>query len=96
MNFGVNFARFFRTPILYNIDNQIQSRCSKKSRKIHGEILVLKSLFNKAAGIRLATLLKSYFSTGVFLWILKLFPEHLFYREPLCGCLSNTVQILLH
>ena len=30
INFAVNLARFFRTPILYYIDNHIQNRCSKK------------------------------------------------------------------
>ena len=45
----------------------MQSRCSKKSRKIHGKMSVLKSLFNKAVDLRLATLLKRHFSTGVFL-----------------------------
>ena len=67
MKFAVNFARFFRTPMLHNIDNNIQSRCSKKSREIHRKIPVLKPFFNKAAGLRLATLLKRHFSTGVFL-----------------------------
>ena len=68
MNFVVNFARFFRTPTLYNIDNNIQSRCSKKSHEIHGKIPVLNQFFfNKAAGLRLATSLKRHFSTGVFL-----------------------------
>ena len=68
MNFAVNFARFFRTPILYNIDDNIQSRCSKKSREIHEKIPVLNQFFlNKAAGLILATSLKRHFSTGVFL-----------------------------
>ena len=67
MSFAVNLARFFRTPILYYIDNHIQNRCSKKSRKIHGKTPLLESLFNKAAGLMPAILLKRYFSTGVFL-----------------------------
>ena len=67
MNFAVNLAIFFRTPILYYIDNHIQNRCSKKSRKIHGKTPLLESLFNKAAGLRPAILLKRHFSTGVFL-----------------------------
>ena len=96
MNFAVNFARFFRTPILYNIDNHMQSRCSKKSCKTHGKMLVLKSLFNKTVDLRLAILLNWHFSRGVFLWILKNILEQLFYRTPLDDCLSNTVQILLH
>ena len=90
MNFAVNLARFCRTPVLYYIDNHIQNRCSKKYRKIHWKTPFLESLFNKAAGLKPAILLKRHFSTGVFLWILKIFWEHLFYRTPLDECWSNT------
>ena len=61
MNFAVNIARFFRTPILYNICNHmlhVQNCCSKKSRN------VLESLFYKDAGLWPT---KNDFSTGVFL-----------------------------
>ena len=47
INFAVNLARFFKTPILYYIDNHIQNRSSKKSRKIHGKTPVLESLLIK-------------------------------------------------
>ena len=67
INFAVNLARFFRTPTLYYIDNHVKNRCSKKSRKICGKTPLLESLFNKAAGLRPAILLKRRFSTGVFL-----------------------------
>ena len=67
MNFAVNLARFCRTPVLYYIDNHIQKRCSKKYRKIHWKTPFLESLFNKAAGLKPAILLKRHFSTGVFL-----------------------------
>ena len=67
INFAVNLARFFRTPTLYYLDNHVQNRCSKKSPKIHGKTPLLESLFNKAAGLRPAILLKRRFSTGVFL-----------------------------
>ena len=80
INFAVNLARFFRTPILSYIDNHIQNRCSKKSRKLHGKTPLMESLFNKAAGLRSVILLKRHFSTGVSLWILKNFQEHPFYR----------------
>ena len=66
INFAVNLARFFRTPLLYYIDNHIQNRGSKKSRKIHGKTPLLASLFNKAASLRPAILLKRNFSTGAF------------------------------
>ena len=73
INFAVNLARFFRTPILYYIDNHIQNRCSKKSRKTHGKTPFLESHFNKTAGLRPAILLKRHFGTGAFLRILKNF-----------------------
>ena len=76
MNFAVNLARFFRnfrTPTLYDIDNNIQNRCSEKSRKSHGKTNSLESLCNKAADLRPAILLKRHFSTGVFMRILKNF-----------------------
>ena len=57
MNFAANLARFFRTPIFYYIDNHIQNRC---------KTTLLESLFNKAADLRPAILLKRQFSTGVF------------------------------
>ena len=74
----------------------MQSRCYKKSHKIHWKIPVLKSFFDKAAGLRLAILLKRRFSTGALLGIFKNFLVHFFYRTPLDDCLSNTVQITLH
>ena len=45
---------------------------------------MLESLFNKAAGLktwRPATLLKRDSNTGVFLWILRNFEEHLFLQN---------------
>ena len=47
INFAMNLARFFRTPSLYYIDNHIQNRCSKKSRKVHGKTLLMESLLIK-------------------------------------------------
>ena len=38
-NFPVSLARFFRTTILYYIDNHMQNRCSKWYHKIHGKTL---------------------------------------------------------
>ena len=54
------------------------------------------SLFlNKVASLRPSTLLKRDSGTGVFLWILWNFQEHLFYRTPpdiMCKMIANTVQ----
>ena len=92
--YPANLLHIFRTPsprnlsgglflsILHHIDNHIQNRCSKKSRKLHGKIPLMESLFNKAAGLRSVILLKRHFSTGVSLWILKNFQEHPFYITP--------------
>ena len=66
MNFAVNLAIFFRTTISYYIDNHIQNRCSKKSRKTHGKTPLLEILFNKAAGLRPAILLKKTFQHRCF------------------------------
>ena len=67
MNFVVNLARFFRTPILYYIDNHLRIRCPKKSSKIHVKTPLLESLCNKTVGLRPAILLKRHLSAGVFL-----------------------------
>ena len=45
--------------------------------------------FNKVAGWKPATLLKKDFGIGVFLWILRNFLEHLFYRTPLENCFRS-------
>ena len=55
---------------------------SLKFRKFHRKTFVLESLFNKVAGLRPATLLKRDSKTSVFLWNLRIFWEHLFYRTP--------------
>ena len=47
INFAVNLARFFTTPLFYYIDNHIQNRFSKKSRKVHGRTPLLESLLIK-------------------------------------------------
>ena len=74
----------------------MQNRCSKKSRKILEKTPVLEYHFTKAAGLRLANFLKKYFSTGVFLLVLRNFLEYLFYRTLRDDCLGNTIQISLH
>ena len=58
MSFAVNFPSFFRTPILYYIDNHIQNRSSRKSRKIREKTSLLETLFNKVAGLRPAIYLQ--------------------------------------
>ena len=85
MNFAVNLARYFRTPILYDIDNHIQNRRSKKSCKIHGKTPSLESLFNKAAGLRLAILLKDT-SAQVFSCEFEKFLRTPFLQNTLDDC----------
>ena len=54
----------------------LQNRCYLKFRKFHGKGSVLESLFNNVA-----TLLKRYSNTGVFLWNLRNFWKHLFLQN---------------
>ena len=79
MNSTVNFARVFRRT---NINYHIKNRCSKKSRKIHGKIPLLESLFNKAAGLRPVISLKRHFSTGVSCEFWKI-SKNIFFTEHL-------------
>ena len=41
-----------------------------------------------------ATILKSNSSTGVFLWILPNFKEHLFWKTSMIGCFWNLMKVL--
>ena len=43
---------------------------------------VLESLFNKVTGLKVRDFIKRDPDTGVFLFILKKFYKHLFYRTP--------------
>ena len=67
MNFAMNFVSFLEHLFCITYNNHMQNKCSKKPCKIHWKTYVLESFFNKAAGLRPATLLKRHFSTGAFL-----------------------------
>ena len=43
---------------------------------------MLESHFIKVTGIRVCSFIKKGTNTGVFLWLLQNFQEHLFYRTP--------------
>ena len=63
--------------------------------KFTGKHLCQSLLFNKVAGLRPATLLKKrHWHTGVFLWILRFFLKHLFYRKPPVDCLCINIRSL--
>ena len=70
-------------------------RCSikkgvlKNLAKLTREHLCQSLFFNKVADLRTATLFKKSPDTAVFLWILRNFQEHIFYRTPLAGCFSK-------
>ena len=66
--------------------------CSINFCKIHRETPVLKSLFNKVAGLRPATSWKRDSDTGVFLWILRNFLEHLFWSISANDCFCSMVS----
>ena len=61
-------------------------RCSYKFRKIHRKTPVPESPFLIKLQVRPTTLLKKDTGTGVFLWILRNFKEHLFYKTPPGDC----------
>ena len=89
MNFAVNFARFFRTPILHNI--------------IIYKVVVLKNLakFKRKYLCWILFLLKCRPQTCNFIKRTlqhRCFPVNFekFPGTPLRDCLSNTVQISLH
>ena len=60
----------------------LEMLCKKRIYKVFanftGKHLCWSLFFNKVAGIIPATLLKRHSGTGVFLWILRNFSEHLF------------------
>ena len=88
INFAVNLARSFRTPILHCIDNHIQNRCSKKYRKIHGKQLCWNHLLIKLQASGLQFYQKDT-SAQVFsceFWKISkktLFTEHLSFGQQL-------------
>ena len=61
----------------------------KNFAKFTSKHLCQSLFFNKVAGWKPATLLKKDFGIGVFLWILRNFLEHLFYRTPLENCFRS-------
>ena len=58
-------------------------RCSYKSRIYHTKKPVLESLFDKAASLKPATLLKRDSSASIFLWILRNSKNSFFQRTHL-------------
>ena len=81
-------------------------RCSTRKgvlrnfTKFTGKDLSQSLFFNKATGLRPATLLglqlywKRSPGSGVLMWILRNFWEHLFYRTPLGGCFWSSYYSL--
>ena len=65
----------------------IKKSCFDKFRNIHRKILAVESLKSCVGVWRIGgTFSKRDFSTGVFLWILRNFSEHLFWETPTKGC----------
>ena len=100
--FPVKFVKFSWTPssqstsgrlLLWLIKYEIliarnsHQRCSRKKgvlknfTKLTGKHLCQNLFFNKVSGVSL-----QHSGTGVFLWILQKFYEHLFYRTPPDDC----------
>ena len=76
-------------------------RCSMKKAvlrnfaKFTGKHLCQSLFLKKVAILRPATFLKRDPGTGVFLWILRNFLEHLFHRTPLDDCFWCTKKLIL-
>ena len=71
--------------------NVFQNRCSWKFCNIPRKTPVLKLLFSKVIqSWRSAILLKGGSNTGVFLWILQNFSDHLFWRTSAKGCFCTS------
>ena len=89
---GVCYHRSFTFSVYWD-DRSSHQRCSIKKgilrnfTKCTGKHLSQSLSFNKVAGLRSTTLLKKNSGTGIFLWILWNFWEHLLYRTPLDDCL---------
>ena len=65
----------------------MKKKCSWKFHKIHRKTAVSESLFLiKLQASGLQRYKKTDSGTGVFLWILRNFQGHLFYRTPLDDC----------
>ena len=87
----VNSFKLFKLP-KFLLCRTSHRRCSIKKGVLKifkediGRHLCQNLIFNKVAGLRMATLLKRDSGTRVFLLILWNFQEHLFYRTPLGDC----------
>ena len=58
----------------------------KNSAKFTGKHMYQILFYHKVAGLRSETLLKWDSATGVFMWILQDFYEHIFHRKPPGDC----------
>ena len=75
-----SWIRFYSAAI-----EVLQNKGFLKFCEFNRKTPVLESLFNK--GLRPATLLKRGSDTGVCLWNLQIFKEHLFWRTSANDCL---------
>ena len=96
MKHEITFMKYF---YLISIQHSLRMRRSSQQRcSVRNVVLEISQnlqkktnlcqnlIFNKVAGLRPATLLKRDPGTGVFLWILWNFQEHLSHRTPLGDC----------
>ena len=94
----VQKARIFSKTFRF-IERNSHQRCSMKKgvlrnfTKFTGKHLCQSLFFNKVADLRLATFLKRGSGIGVFLWFLRNFLEHPFYRTPLDDCCSLMMNL---
>ena len=61
-------------------------RCSVIKAVLHRKTPALESLFNKVAGLKACNFFKGDSNTGVFLWNIRDFSEHIFWRTSVTNC----------
>ena len=70
------------------VGSVLWTKCFWRFSKFHQKNLCQDLFFHKVAGFQLTIISKG---TGVFLWILQIFWEHLFWRSSANGCLNQCI-----
>ena len=76
--------------------NSQENTCTRASFLIKLQVWGQSLFFNNVAGLRPATLLKKASGTGVFLWILWNFQEHISFQNASGGCFSTFIAYVSH
>ena len=76
--------------------NSQENTCTRISFLIKLQAWDQSLFFNKVIGLRPATLFKKASGTGVFLWILWNFQEHVFLQNASGGCFWTFIAYVSH